>query len=102
MLEQVIMVTVLVAQEEADTSIRPWQTILRRIVSEAVTDGVDKAVQVRHPILSQQILIKLRFNGINHKYLMFKQLFTFLAKFGSRSVSRLSPPQSRRHLPRPI
>ena len=72
MLEQVIMVTVLVAQEEADTSIKPWQPVLTRIVSEAMANGVDKAVQVRHPILSQQILIKLRFNGINHKYLMFK------------------------------
>ena len=56
-LEQVIMVLVLVAQEETDASIKPRQTVLRRIVSEAMADSVDKAIQVRHPILSQQILI---------------------------------------------
>ena len=57
-LEQVIMVLVLVAQEETDASIKPRQPVLRWIVSEAMTDSVDKAIQVRHPILSQQILVK--------------------------------------------
>ena len=57
-LEQVIMVLVLVAQEETDASIKPWQPVLRWIVSEAMADSVDKAIQVRHPVLSQQILVK--------------------------------------------
>ena len=57
-LEQVIMVLVLVAEEQTDASIKPRQPILRGIVSEAVADSVDKAIQVRHPILSQQILEK--------------------------------------------
>ena len=56
-LEQVIMVLVLVAEEQTDASIKPRQSILWRVVSEAMTDSVDKAIQVRHPILSQQILI---------------------------------------------
>ena len=57
-LEQVIMVLVLVAQEETNASIKPRQPVLRWIVSEAVADSVDKAIQVRHPVLSQQILVK--------------------------------------------
>ncbi len=55
-LVKVRIVLVLVAQEEADASIKPWQTILRWVVCEAMTDGINRAVKVRHPVLVKQIL----------------------------------------------
>ena len=55
-LGQVSMVLVLVAQEEADASIKPWQTILRWVVCEAMANSINGAVEVRHPVLSKQFL----------------------------------------------
>ena len=43
-LGQVIVVLILVAQEQAYASIKPRKTVLRRIISEAVANGVNKAV----------------------------------------------------------
>mgnify|MGYP001171065265 CR=1 FL=1 len=96
-LGQVFIVLVLVTQEQANASIKPRKTVLRGIISEAVANGVNKAVQVRHPVLPQQILRERLSN-----FKIFCSVLTFCARFTSRSVARLSPPQSSRHRPRPI
>ena len=43
-LSQVLVVLILVAQEQANASIKPRKTVLRRIISEAVTNGMNKTV----------------------------------------------------------
>ena len=50
-LMKVSVVSILVAKEETNAAIKLRQSILRRIVGEAVPQSMDKEIQVRYPIL---------------------------------------------------